>query len=379
MNEKKYVENNNQFNYQMCILKAIAICFVVFGHVRADRLAIGTLYGLFPYYSFHIPLFLFVTGYFYKKVENFNVLPLVYKKVKNYVVYFYCVNGLFLIVQTLLRYRGFSIGDTFSLLTWLILPWITLEPKTFAAPTWYLIAAFIAEIIYIFLRNLVALIIKNEKAKEICIGLLCTALGVSALYLCHYASLSNPLKVIIRSCIMIPFLDTGFLYRYYLEKIDNTPSIIYFSIVLMLQYLLLLVTKNNNLHFLLHDLSGFENVGVEYYFAGISGIALWLRVSRLLSKLPESKLIINIGMNTKYIMANHLFGFFLLNCFFALLKSNGFIPSFFERFSIGEFKRTIYFTYKVEPRIIPIYFAFGIAFSLVIVYTMKLARKMLKH
>lgn len=51
-------------NMQFCILSALGMFFVVDGHLNNSYLDIG---GLVPYYSFHMPLFAFISGYFYKK------------------------------------------------------------------------------------------------------------------------------------------------------------------------------------------------------------------------------------------------------------------------------------------------------------------------
>ena len=50
-------------NRQMRILSAIGIILVAAGHLGYDLFDIG---GLFPYYSFHVFIFLFVSGYFYR-------------------------------------------------------------------------------------------------------------------------------------------------------------------------------------------------------------------------------------------------------------------------------------------------------------------------
>ena len=51
-------------NKQMRILSAIGMILVVAGHLGFNVFDVG---GLFPYYSFHVFIFLFVSGYFYKK------------------------------------------------------------------------------------------------------------------------------------------------------------------------------------------------------------------------------------------------------------------------------------------------------------------------
>ena len=55
-------------NKEFRILSAIGMILVVAGHLGFNVFDVG---GLFPYYSFHVFIFLFVSGYFYKK-EAYN-------------------------------------------------------------------------------------------------------------------------------------------------------------------------------------------------------------------------------------------------------------------------------------------------------------------
>ena len=51
-------------NDTFVILSAIGIILIMLGHLDFPVLTMG---GLFPYYSFHVMLFPFISGYFYKK------------------------------------------------------------------------------------------------------------------------------------------------------------------------------------------------------------------------------------------------------------------------------------------------------------------------
>ena len=45
------------------VLSVLGMIFIVDGHLNNSFLDWG---GMFPYYSFHVPLFLFISGYFYR-------------------------------------------------------------------------------------------------------------------------------------------------------------------------------------------------------------------------------------------------------------------------------------------------------------------------
>ena len=64
-------------NREFRVLSAVGIILVVAGHLGYNLFDLG---GLFPYYSFHVFLFLFVSGYFYKKEAEENILGYLWGK-----------------------------------------------------------------------------------------------------------------------------------------------------------------------------------------------------------------------------------------------------------------------------------------------------------
>ena len=97
-------------NIQMYILSAFAIIFVLLGHITSPytRTEMFTFNGWCPYYSFHLQIFMFITGYFYKSLIEKNVIKFILKKFKTFLVPFFGFNGVFLVLQTILHNFGFS-------------------------------------------------------------------------------------------------------------------------------------------------------------------------------------------------------------------------------------------------------------------------------
>ena len=54
-------------NMQFALLSALGIFFVADGHLNNSYLDIG---GLIPYYSFHMQLFVFISGYFCREEQE---------------------------------------------------------------------------------------------------------------------------------------------------------------------------------------------------------------------------------------------------------------------------------------------------------------------
>ena len=81
----EYQNKNKPFQ----ILTGIAILLVVCGHLDLRVLTIG---DLFPYYSFHVMIFLFVSGYFYKEKNETNLLQYIIRKAKHLLLPYFLWN-----------------------------------------------------------------------------------------------------------------------------------------------------------------------------------------------------------------------------------------------------------------------------------------------
>ena len=66
-------------NQVMRVLGALGIIFIVAGHIE---FGLFTIKGIFPYYSFHVYIFLFIAGYFYERSAEEAPFKYVLKKAK---------------------------------------------------------------------------------------------------------------------------------------------------------------------------------------------------------------------------------------------------------------------------------------------------------
>ena len=365
-----HAETHDSFHYQMCILSVIGICFVLLGHLRNDLSASGTFYGWFPYYSFHMPLFLFVSGYFFRQPEKDLFFKsfgrFLWKKLKSLILPFYVINGLFILFDFLIAGFGFS-RINYTIKDYLLMPLAETQPTTFSFATWFLPALFLAEVYYYLLRAVLDRLFKDTLLKEVLFLILILAMSSAAFYIRSVYEPGVTVVVLLRSVVMLFFLQVGFLYRHYLERLNTLPGVWYFLILGIVQFLLILYSRNSRLSPGLFDLSSFGKIGFLYYCCGTTGILLWLRISRLIASIPhKSRLLVFTGKNTKYIMSFHIFGFFLLNCLFYLIYSLGTPAAFLTDFDRARFFDDLFF-YRCSqdnPRVLVLYFLAGMAVSL---------------
>ena len=388
------------FNSRMCILSAIGICFVVFGHLGDIFTGVGTFYEWFPYYSFHLPLFLFITGYFFKDLNVrgsrtsgqphassadsgfwLSFLKFVWKKFRTLMIPFYIINGCMILFQLFLIGTPFALYPI-SFTDYLLMPWVYTQPYTFAIPTWYLAGLFISEVMYALLRGAVTALVKKKVFAEVLLLALTLAMGVAACYVVSTAQPSEAAIVYLRSVVMLFFVQAGKLYHDHLEHYDTLPSRWYFPILIVLQFVLLLISNGSKLNFGLYGLAGFGRTGIFYFIAGITGILLWLRISRLLDgALKSSRLVCFIGRNTKYIMSFHLLGFFALNLLLMLLHNQGIAPDILGEFDPEQlYINPFYFSYQAGgPRFILLYFLAGMGVSLLLAWAIEAVKHKLQQ
>lgn len=351
-------------NVQMCLLSAIGICFVLLGHMSDEFAGMGTFCQLFPYYSFHLALFLFVSGYFHREEREAQPLRYLQKKSASLLLPYYLINGAFYLFQTALRPLGYTIGHPFHPAEWLLGPWIRLQPAALSIPTWYLLALFLAESMWLALRLAARALIRRESAREWTLLLLTTALGMACVTFANAQPRPEAALVYLRSLVMLPFLQLGLLYRKKLEARDTLPSLPYFLIVFAAQYVMIFLFREH-LRPGLWGLVDFDRSGIGFYLLGLNGIALFLRLSRLLAPpAAHSRLVLSIGQHTRQIMSWHLFGYFCLNTLLLVLHRLGRFGMLIGGFDEARYFSGIYYTCTKDTRMIPLYLAAGIAVSL---------------
>ena len=368
-------------SYQMRVLSAIAISFVVLGHINFyNGMEITlteplTFHGWFQYYSFHLPLFLFISGYFFRDLPRDRTffkafLRFFVKKVGKLLVPYYIFSGLSLMLNTWIHTQGFTFGDSFSLTEWLVSPWTKLYFISFATPVWYLTALFVAEMAFLFLRWVFRLVFRRSLLCEIVLLVFTLAMGVAAVYWNETAALPETAVVYLRSAVMLFFMQVGVLYRRHLEKHDKLKSPWYFLIVLIAQFFLIIYANDQSLSPGLYALVNFGKTGSVYFIGGLTGILLWLRVSKIIaSQSHRSKLLTFVGKHTKSIMGLHVASWFLFNTLLNALYTRDSTLFLLKGFSTRWYKSFLYYCNTVNadganPRMILVYYLVGMALPL---------------
>lgn len=273
------------------ILKGIGIIFVIAGHLQN----ISTISRAWIY-SFHMPLFFFISGVLFRKSNlKLNKKDYILKKVKSLLYPYLTISIFFIVFNILTAIKNHSgiVGIKQMIFSYLYSA--KLYETNYVGALWFLTCLFSVEIMFYFIAK-----ISNKTSKKFIV----IFIGIIGLVFGNFSS------------IRLPFgLDIGFtgLVFYYLGYVyKNTKSLVEFNnkyyflmiipnvIFMALNYRILKATIYKGRVDMLY-----LNYG-NYLFFYISAITGILFLYGLSEKI-HSKLLAMIGRNSLVIMGFHLF------------------------------------------------------------------------
>ncbi len=341
------------FNNKMNILKALGIMAVVGGHCGINFLS------WFPVYSFHMPLFIFISGYFFHDVKFLSFLK---SKWTHLVRPFLAWNLVFgILCMVFWHYGLIRFGQPLSWKTLLVDPFTHGHQFVFNCPTWFVGTLVEVQILYWFLYRIC-------RRKHIFLAAVCLiCYGVSYIMADHQwqKMYGDFMLAAEKSLFLLIFYELGSLYRLYGEKKDS------FSVNRMAG---LVIFNGILLGFVNHHIGYgvvFMNMPDRIWMplvTALTGIYLYLQAAELLKdKVKRNSLLGFIGEHTFSIMTLHLFFFWLLNTAFWQLKEYGVFP--LRSFHYDQYMHNIYFQITEHaPMVNGIYFLAGMGGSLLCVY-----------
>lgn len=282
-------------NRQFRILSALGIIFVVAGHLGYNVFELG---GLFPYYSFHVFIFLFVAGYFYKEEAETNILHYILKKCRSLLLPYFVWNLFYGVLTQILHRAGFSLGQELSFKTLFISPFLDGHQFLYNFSAWFVPALFLIEVINVLMRKILDVLhLKNEWL----IFLGCLLLGMITVQLAIGGHVWGLYKMPGRLLFMLPGFQMGRIYRDKLEKYDRLPDGIWLMIIIGIQVLISICCAG--LAFGAVWVTSFANGPIVPYLTVVTGIAFWLRIARIISAIPNiSDKLVYLGRNTYTVM-----------------------------------------------------------------------------
>ena len=331
-------------NTKLTILKAIGIISVVSCHIGTNIFDIIGLPALntgeiFPEYSYHMPLFIFASGYFYKSEYEDKIIELAKKRfssIKNY----FNINIFYFILSFILVNIGLlNRNINFDLKNFFVEPFLGGFQFYFNGPGWFVPFIFLLQITFCIIRKLTKS--KNELNlnfnKESYMLLFFMFIGTISTYISRFYPVVNDDVTLFHSFLRVlfglQFFQLGYFYRHFIERY-TTYSIKNFILLIIAKVLFINIFGNYT--FSLRTLK-FNNMILLPIFTSILGIMYTLYLTNFILRIFNKenskfiKVISLIGENTWSIMMHHL----LIKWCLLKIYNLSFIPEFIK--NIGNY------------------------------------------
>lgn len=294
---------------QIRILQCLGILFVVMGHVSCHLLTVASL---FPYYSFHMPLFIFISGYLFSGRKE--PLPSFLKrKAARNLIPLYAWSVVYVILTDLERHRGnISYGMVLrpgTLISFLTGPWTKGSGVAFGSTYWFIPSLLIIQTVYFLLHRI------NFRHRDLIL------LGVSLLIgeccvlasfrIGDFSKFTGLQALLIKNGFLFPFFHIGYLAKRHISgRLSGKTALILLPVCIGIQ-LVLLAAFGKHLTFVIAHCKFRSRFAP--YLASMNGIAFWYLVSFLIrEKAGRLRIVRSIGSNTLAIMLHHqMFDFYI--------------------------------------------------------------------
>lgn len=323
-----------KINYKFALLQIIGMILVVAGHVDGWG-GISIMTDWFPAYSFHMPLFVFISGYFYKNINIKNLLMFIKNKFKKLVIPYFAWNLIYGVIVTILLSKDIIMyGSKLSLKTYFIDPWINGHQFVLNLASWFVLTLFLVQVLYAIVRIILD---RCKLINEYIIMITLIFLGGLIVNFANKGFNTGIYLTLDRVLFLIQFYHLGYLYKNNLEEKDKLNSIFYFLILFIIQFIL--ISSYKNITFSVSWCNDFNRDNIFLPFlSSITGIAFWIRICDILSRsIKKNKIIEFASSNTFTIMMHHMFIFFVLN---TILSKIGVVDFNFE-----EFRQNVFYGY----------------------------------
>lgn len=278
---------------------------------------------LFPAYSFHMPLFLFLSGYLFKITHINNMKSLIIKRTKSLVIPYYYWNLFYGILVSIFLYFGiFNNAQTINLYNFFIEPIFGGYQYNFNGPSWFLISLFFVQVFYTFFRKILKRDDKNTNLIILVVLFFISFLVIKWSNLIEMKNNNIPL-FISRTLFGITFFHFGFYFKNYIKFNFSIKSLLIIILIKIISNLVVGVNYTLSMRMI------FRGYDIIPMFYSVLGILYIFNISKFIFdiienlKLYKVKNIIDvIGNNTFSIMMHHMFINFLLNGILKFITKN---------------------------------------------------------
>lgn len=326
--DRKEKINGQKSNEDMAFryLYGFGILFVVLSH--CDGGGVRFLSNWMNFGAFHLAIFVFGSGYFFKKEKLQQPLSYFRQKIKRLLLPLWCWNLFYGILLALLKLCGFAFGEALTLKNLLLFPISSENLYVLNMGSWFIFPFFMVQLLYAVLKLLLDCL-KKPQITDRLIPIIFIAAGGVGVYLAGHGYHEVKLYPVFRILYFMPFYACGMLYRDFLQKqIAKLPAFVVLGVCLFTS--LLLNTYYGRTVYAIPSSCDYPFGVAATYLAAFLGIAFWMKVSEVLAQCgTDCKPLLTLGRSTWEIMIHQFAGIMAVKCFFAgANRLFGYFPDF---------------------------------------------------
>ena len=310
-------------DYRFKIIYAIAMLSVIADHCRGKGSIEFNIQGWFPYSSYHMPLFMFAAGYFYKRKNVESTCNYIIRKFKRLILRIYIYNFFYGLFIQKLKKKGFRNKNIipFSFEILFIKP-LGGRGFKYISPSWFSSSLFFVEVYNILKRKLISFF-KIELHESIYF-LIDLYISYKAVILSNLGYSNREInKNILRFMHLNIYFEFAIFFNKHLEKlVKKIRNDIFIVNIFILKLCFHLYYSAGPIFY--YGANNYYNYPpFTVIIVSFSGIAFWYKISEILESLLGKNYYINIiANNTFSIMINHLLALDLVRTFFAIISKN---------------------------------------------------------
>jgi fucose 4-O-acetylase-like acetyltransferase len=281
-------------------LEALAILMVLDDHMSTR---IGILSSIFPYNSFYMPMFVFISGYFYRDKP---VIQTIRHKVRHLLFPYLIWAFVGEIISYLLM--------RFNIVNWFVNPFSIIRVKqlflidslsSITGASWFVIMLFWVSIGYGILNSILQL---GKKNNDYIWLLLSIIIGFISLKFCITGYNTSSLRLfLLRTAWYLQFYHMGRMFHCYWEKYIINKRLLYICSACVGINVLLICVMGDRINFYSTGGMGHFNSWWIPLITSITETLFWYKVMQLAaSKIGQEPIIDFIAENTFTIMECHL-------------------------------------------------------------------------
>ena len=210
-------------------LSGIGIIMVVSAHAHE---ILNLFNDFFPYNSFFMPLFIFISGYFFKdkNVETLeNAKAYIWKKVKKLLIYYLIWNFIYGLIRVMLYYLKLdSHLVNFSWKNIFIRPFIDGQQFGINFAAWFIPLLFTVEMLFLIIRKIQLSIKPNSGYITLFITMI---INCATVYISEKIEYNQMLLPFLKLGFFIFFFQLGKIYKDKIEEKESKIKNIYVIVI----------------------------------------------------------------------------------------------------------------------------------------------------